>query len=102
MCGKCAAKIRECAVNVRQKSEYVNVRQNPKNMQMCGQILIKCSVCVVVWGILFGIQITAIAAIMDTLNFAYFTNFDNFAFLLHTLRTFKISFMLTSKVRAFI
>ena len=43
MCGKCAAKIRECAVNVRQKS---------KNMrQMCDKILIKCGICMVVFGL---------------------------------------------------
>ena len=30
---------------------------------------------------------TAIAAIMDTLDFAYSTNFDNFAFLLRTYFT---------------
>ena len=35
----------------------------------------------------------AIAAILDTLNFAYSTNFDKFAFLLCTSRTFKTSFM---------
>ena len=44
----------------------------------------------------------AIAAIMDTLDFAYSTNFDNFAFLLCTSQTFKTSFMLIRKVRAFV
>ena len=44
----------------------------------------------------------AIAAIMDTLDFAYSTNFDNFAFLLCTSQTFKTSFMLLRKVRAFV
>ena len=44
----------------------------------------------------------AIAAIMDTLDFAYSTIFDNFAFLLCTSQTFKTSFMLPRKVRAFV
>ena len=39
---------------------------------------------------------------MDTLNFAYFSNFDNFAFLLCTSRSFKTCFMLIRKIRAFV
>ena len=55
-----------------------------------------------VFGLWFSTIFTAIAAIMDTLDFAYSTNFDNFAFLLCTSQTFKTSFMLFRKVRAFV